>query len=59
MASAVAQYNGGIEAWIRSVRMELFRARKMRSALTFCGHVYGHKMRNKMTLLTFFVPLIV
>ena len=49
-ASALAQYLGGIEAWMSKVRTELLSVRRIRSALPFCGEVYVHERWKTMPL---------
>ena len=43
---ALAQKRGGSEAWIRRVRRTSFVVRSIRSALPFCGEVYGQDMHS-------------
>jgi hypothetical protein len=40
---ASAQYLGGIDAWMRKLCTELLSVRRIRSALPFCGEVYGQE----------------
>jgi hypothetical protein len=39
VARASAEYDGGMDACDRRVRMELFNVRSTRSTLPFCGEV--------------------